>query len=162
MPALTDKTYRFDATGDEFIAMTKPGLKAKTVDVFVTDEQFRRWQADGWIDGTGPDEVGDGSPASDWVPLESGGLRRITDWEISPVGGDVLVIDEGGDIPTNTISADDFYRLDEAEQDRLRDLATMGEGHDCLYHADDYQDPPTCALCGLVLERAGDALVMPD
>jgi hypothetical protein len=46
-----------------------------------------------------------------------------------------------------------------------RDDAEMTLGHSCIEYAganDAALGSPVCDLCGLVLERAGDALVMPQ
>ncbi len=81
-----------------------------------------------------------------------------------PITGDYFVIDEGGSIPKQYICIQDC--IDLLSEDQLVwavDNAVMAEGHDCLRYAEirGSENIWECAVCGLVLEQSGDALVVP-
>lgn len=74
-----------------------------------------------------------------------------------------ILIAEGGSVPERRVCYDCMHRVESpAEWDRLRDLATMAVGHNCLDYVATIHGQPCCDLCGVVLERAGDALVVPQ
>lgn len=92
-------------------------------------------------------------------------LCSVCDIEVTPDGVPGIRVEEGGDVPAWIICEPCMELLDEDARDVAYDNAVTGELHHCIEWAGPSDCCPglvTCDLCGLALETAGDALVVPE
>lgn len=104
------------------------------------------------IDGDGYDEF---PPGVDMC--RDCGTAHAGDCPVDPADVPYVLIEGHG-----SMAVEAYFALPEATRIAYDDFVWLAVGHDCLDYARQLSNGVwTCAACGVVLERSGDALVVP-